>query len=59
MQHQDQNLSHSRAIRQQNGPIHCIDRQWFYATSGPCLYGPYPSQDDAEVALARHQDADR
>lgn len=50
-----QQQTHGRAIRQQNGPIHCIDRQWFYCTSGPRLYGPYASQDDAEAAMARHQ----
>lgn len=52
MQHQQP--THSRAIRQQDGPIHCIDCQWFYATAGPRLYGPYSSQEEAEAAMGRH-----
>lgn len=44
----------NQVSRQQNGPLHCIDRQWFYATSEPRLYGPYETQEEAEEALARH-----
>ncbi|HKJ95630.1 MAG TPA: DUF6316 family protein [Gammaproteobacteria bacterium] len=37
-----------------NGRLRCIDNQWFVATRGPALHGPYPSQEAAEKALDEH-----
>lgn len=39
------------AVPYRQGRLRCINDQWFVAMRGPCLYGPYRDQDEAERAL--------